>query len=176
MEPDSIVIAGIVVPVVSPLFVAIVAVHVAAALAAVAIGAGVMLSGKGTRRHVRLGIVYYWSLAVVCATALVLALIRWTHDRVLFALAVASFAAATTARWVIRRRRPKIHVATIAASYVAMLIAFYVDNGPNLPLWRDLPWIAYWLIPIAVWLPLTAWVLHSHPQLRHADQPPPGPR
>jgi len=39
-------------------------------------------------------------------------------------------------------------------SYILMLTAFYVDNGKNLPLWRDLPYIAYWLLPGAIGVPL----------------------
>ena len=35
----------------------------------------------------------------------------------------------------------------MGASYIFMLTAFYVDNGKNLPLWRELPQIAFWLDP-----------------------------
>jgi hypothetical protein len=35
-----------------------------------------------------------------------------------------------------------------------MLTAFYVDNGPNLPVWRHLPAIAYWLAPTVIGTPL----------------------
>ena len=39
-------------------------------------------------------------------------------------------------------------------SYILMLVASYVDNGKQLPLWKDLPHFTYWLIPIAVGVPL----------------------
>jgi hypothetical protein len=40
-------------------------------------------------------------------------------------------------------------------SYVLMLIAFYVDNGKQLPpLWKDLPHVTYWLLPLAIGIPL----------------------
>ena len=39
-------------------------------------------------------------------------------------------------------------------SYILMLVAFYVDNGKQLPLWKDLPHFTYWLIPMAVGIPL----------------------
>ena len=41
-------------------------------------------------------------------------------------------------------------------SYIAMLTAFYVDNGPHLPLWDRLPTIALWLLPGAIGIPITA--------------------
>jgi rsbT co-antagonist protein RsbR len=34
----------------------------------------------------------------------------------------------------------------MGASYILMLTAFYVDNGPNLPLWSELPWLAFWVL------------------------------
>lgn len=56
-------------------------------------------------------------------------------------------------------------------SYVLLLTAFYVDNGKNLPLWRDLPPIAYWLIPAAIGIPLIAHALLRHPLARTAPPP-----
>jgi len=35
-----------------------------------------------------------------------------------------------------------------------MLTAFYVDNGPHLPLWRHLPTWAFWALPSVVGVPL----------------------
>jgi len=35
-------------------------------------------------------------------------------------------------------------------------VAFYVDNGPHLPLWDRLPALAFWLLPSAVAIPLIA--------------------
>ena len=40
--------------------------------------------------------------------------------------------------------------------YTAMLTAFYVDNGPHLPLWDRLPKLAFWLLPSAVAAPIIA--------------------
>ena len=51
-------------------------------------------------------------------------------------------------------------------SYVLMLIAFYVDNGKQLPLWKDLPDFTYWLLPLAVGAPLIVSALLRHPLAR----------
>jgi hypothetical protein len=40
-----------------------------------------------------------------------------------------------------------------------MLTAFYVDNGKNLPLWRELPVIAFWILPSAIGVPLILYAL-----------------
>src|SRR6266542_2702289 len=95
---------GIHVPSTAPLFLALLAAHVAAAMVAVASGAAAALTRrKGRGRHARLGTVYF---------------------------------------------------AAMGGSYVAMLTAFYVDNGKQLPVWDRLPSIAYWLLPAAVGVPL----------------------
>jgi hypothetical protein len=52
-------------------------------------------------------------------------------------------------------------------SYILLLTAFYVDNGKSLPLWKDFPPIAYWLLPAAVGLPLIIQALFRHPLVRH---------
>jgi hypothetical protein len=47
-------------------------------------------------------------------------------------------------------------------SYVLMLVAFYVDNGKQLPLWKDLPRFTYWLVPLAAGIPLIVRALLRH--------------
>jgi len=54
-------------------------------------------------------------------------------------------------------------------SFALLLTAFYVDNGPNLPLWRELPSITYWLLPSVVGLPLIIRALLGHPLVRRMD-------
>ena len=56
-----------------------------------------------------------------------------------------------------------VHVTGMGVSYIFLLTAFYVDNGPHLPLWRSLPTLAYWLLPSLVGVPILAWVLSRHP-------------
>jgi hypothetical protein len=50
-----------------------------------------------------------------------------------------------------------------------LLIAFYVDNGKSLPLWRDLPALAYWLVPAAIGVPLIVRALLWHPLVRQPN-------
>jgi hypothetical protein len=48
-------------------------------------------------------------------------------------------------------------------SYILLLTAFYVDNGPNLPLWNKLPPLAFWLMPAVIGAPIVIWALLRHP-------------
>lgn len=65
----------------------------------------------------------------------------------------------------------RTHIAGMGTSYVLLLVAFYVDNGPNLPVWRALPHPTYWLIPTIVGAPLIIRALLSHPLVRRGGAP-----
>jgi hypothetical protein len=54
----------------------------------------------------------------------------------------------------------------MGASYIVMITAFYVDNGPNLPLWRELPHIAFWILPALVGVPILLNAFFRHPLAR----------
>ncbi len=142
----------------APVFLAFLAVHVTGGLTAVAAGAVAALARKGSPRHVRAGRWYYLAITVVFGTATVLAVLRWRQDYYLFIIGAVAFTAATIGYLHRRRRRPgdTVHIAGMGISYVAMLTAFYVDNGPHLPLWDHLPTLAFWLLPAAVGAPLIA--------------------
>jgi len=140
----------------APAFLAVLAVHVIAGLAAVITGAVAALARKGSPRHVRAGRWYYRAITVVFATAAALAAMRWAQDWYLFLLGAVAFAAATAGYLHRRRHRPGDtgHIAGMGIAYTAMLTAFYVDNGPHLPLWDRLPALAFWLLPSAIAAPL----------------------
>jgi hypothetical protein len=142
----------------APAFLAVLAVHVIAGLAAVITGAIAALARKGGPRHVRAGRWFYRAIAAVFATAAALAAMRWAQDWYLLVLGGVAFAAATAGYLHRRRHRPGDtgHIAGMGIAYTAMLTAFYVDNGPHLPLWDRLPALAFWLLPTAIAAPLIA--------------------
>jgi hypothetical protein len=158
-------ILGITVPDDRPVFLAAVAVHVAAGLTAVIAGALAATGRKGPGRHPRAGTVYVLALAVVFATASLLAALRWSHDRHLFVIGAVAFGLGGTG-WLARRRRwhrwLRWHGTAMPASYVTLLTGFYVDNGPQLPLWDRLPHWTYWVLPALVGTPLTWLALHRN--------------
>jgi hypothetical protein len=57
----------------------------------------------------------------------------------------------------------------MGTSYILLLVAFYVDNGKNLPLWRDLPSLTYWLIPTILGIPLVVHAVLQHPLAQHSQ-------
>jgi hypothetical protein len=162
-------IAGIEVPSDDPLFIAIVGLHVLVALVCVVAGIFAMLSAKGPGRHPIAGSIYYWSLAAVFASATVLAVMRWAEDYPLFILGTLSFVAAFVGRRAHRRRGRNwmtSHVIGMGLSYIFLLTAFYVDNGKNLPLWKNFSPIVFWILPGAVGVPLIIRALRRHGLVR----------
>jgi hypothetical protein len=140
----------------APAFLAILAVHVIAGLTAVITGAAAALARKGSPRHIRAGRWYYRAITAVFATATALAAMRWAQDYYLFILGATAFTAATIGYLHRRRHRPGDtgHIAGMGIAYTAMLTAFYVDNGPHLPLWDRLPTLAFWILPAAIAAPI----------------------
>lgn len=162
-------IGGIVIPSTDPVFLTVVAVHVLLGLAGTVTGVVAMVSPKGSGRHPRYGTIYLWCLAGVFVTAGGLAGVRWAEDNHLLVLGTLSLTAAVLGREARRRRWrhwARLHISAMGASYILLLTAFYVDNGKNLPLWRNLPPIAYWLLPAALGVPLIVRALLWHPLAR----------
>jgi hypothetical protein len=163
---QGVVVLGIPISSSSPIFLSLVAVHVAAGLVCAIAGIGAMLTPKRAGRHPGAGAVYYWSLVVVFVSMAALSILRWPENTHLFVLGILSFGAGTIGRMARRRRWHgwlRLHIAGMTISYILLLTAFYVDNGPHLPLWRSLPPLAHWLVPSFVGVPLLAWTLRRHP-------------
>ena len=167
---DTTVVLGIPIPSTSPIFLTVVGLHVLVGLVCVIAGAIAMLSPKRSGRHPTFGTIYYWSLVAVFVSATGLSAVRWVENYHLFVLGLLAFSAASLGRAARRRRWPgwvRLHITGMGLSYILLLTAFYVDNGKSLPLWKDLPPIAYWLGPAAVGLPLIIHALFRHPLARH---------
>ena len=104
-----------------------------------------------------------------------LAVARWPEDNHLAALGALAFGSATLGRTARRARWPwwtPVYIMAMGVSYVVMLTAFYVDNGPHLPLWNRLPTLAFWLLPALVGAPIIVSALRRRrPELLARDTP-----
>jgi hypothetical protein len=168
---DTTIVFGVPVPSVDPAFLAVIRFHILIGIVCVMAGAVAMLSLKGRGRHSTFGTYYYWSLVVLVASAIGLSVVRWAENYHLFFLGTLSLIAATVGRTALRRRWPNwvgLHLVGMGLSYILMLTAFYVDNGKNLPLWRELPQWVFWVLPGAIGLPIIVHTLLRHPLMRRA--------
>jgi hypothetical protein len=132
-----------------------------------------MLAPKKTGRHSRAGAIYYRVLWIVFATATAMAILRWKEDRYLFFLGLGSISTAFLGRLTLKRKIkwwPVTHIIGMGFSYIVLLIAFYLDNGRFLPVWKNLPPFLYWFLPIAIGLPIILRTLLHHRLSRHYFQ------
>ena len=144
---------------------AVIGVHIAAGLAATLAGAAAMFAPKRPGPHPRRGQVYLTAVGVLFGTALVIVAAR---PHVAYLLLPGGLALTTAATGYIARRIRwrgwlRHHLTAMGTSYVALLTAFYVDNGPRLPIWNLLPPIVFWFLPTVVGLPLIGRALNNHP-------------
>lgn len=152
-------------------FTAILLPHVLAGLTAVISGALAATARKRPGRHPTAGTVYYWSITAIFATATAMSALRWHRDAYLFVFGTVAFSFATLG-YLARKRRWEHwqvpHITGMGLSYITLLTAFYVDNGPNLPVWKHLPHVTYWVLPAAVGLPIVARALARHAPRRRS--------
>jgi uncharacterized membrane protein len=148
---------GLPIPDAGPIFAAALVIHILAGLTAVVSGALAATAKKRPGRHPRAGRIYLSALGGVFVTATIMAIIRWREDAHLLAIAVITFSLGLYGYQARRRHRPgwpPHHAIGMGGSYIALLTGFYVDNGPFLPFWKELPHITYWLLPSIVGAPL----------------------
>ncbi len=141
--------------------------HVLAGLTCVATGAVAATSRKRPGRHPRVRHRVLGSLGrfrdrgchVGAAVARGRLPTRAGHHRVRFR--VHRFAARKV-RWNGWR---SFHILGMSLSYVVLFTAFYVDNGPHLPLVNRLPTIVFWIMPSLIGLPLVTRAVRKHTHL-----------
>ena len=63
-----------------------------------------------------------------------------------------------------------MYVAGLAVLF-ATATGFYVDNGPQLPVWDRLPHWTYWVLPALVGAPLTVRALRRNGAIRRPSRP-----
>lgn len=139
------------------LFRAFLSAHVLSGFTCVVVGPVTMLIRKRRGPHTLLGEVYFWSLAVVFVSASGLSIMHWPMDAYLLVLGTMSFGSGVLA-YLARKTQWKgwlaPHIIGMGMSYVVLLTAFYVDNGPKLTGVDRLPHLAYWLVPSLIGIPL----------------------
>ncbi len=157
MSGNPIVIGGIVIPFDSPVLLFILGIHVLAGLVCVASGIAAMFSRKGPGRHTVFGRIYFWGFAVVFVTTTVLSIARRHEDFYLFIIGTIAFASAAFGRNAVKSRHKgwtAFHIIGMGMSFILLLTAFYLDNGKNLPVWKDMPHFMFWFLPNLIGIPL----------------------
>ena len=166
MEEETI-LFGIPVPSTNKLFLTIVVVHIALGLICVISGLVSMLSQKGSRLHTLTGKVYFWCMSFSFTTVLILSFMRWPHNIHLLTVGTLAFAFTYIGRRLaqahVKKNWTRLHTICMGLSYILLLTGFYVDNGKNLPFWRQFPQLFFWIFPSLVGIPIIIHALIRHP-------------
>lgn len=163
-----------------PVFTAFLIPHIVAGLTALSSGAAVLVSRKGTGRHVRAGSTYFWAIALLAATAAALTAVRGARDLPVLGLGLLALALAAAGRHARRQPGARLwrawpghgpHILTMTSSYTVTWTAFLTDNARFLPLISRLPTAGALLLPSAIAAPLAVWSLRRHRRPEPAAQP-----
>src|SRR5207245_5580140 len=103
-------------------------IHISAGMIALGLAPIAMLTVKGGRAHRRWGKTYFWAMAVVASTAVILAL--WRPQIFLALLAVFSFYLAFTGYRVLWRKRPGRWQGPVAVDWGAAAVPSPATAAP----------------------------------------------
>ena len=162
---ESTEIFGIPVPSTDPTFLSFVVVHILISLVAVVSGLVAMLSDKGKRRHSTYGKVYFWSMLFSFCTVIILSVMRWPHNIHLLSIGILAIGSTMVGYWLAKNRMlnwTRYHTICMGASYILLIIGFYVDNGKHLPFWNLFPQWFFWVFPAVVGVPIIIYALRTN--------------
>ena len=171
MQSENTEVLGLVIHSGEPVFLTLVGLHVIAGIAAVIAGLAAMFSRKVKGAHPIWGTAYFWAIVSIVGAAAILTMLRGPDDWPVLALGVGALACAWVGRSARRGRwnnSIRVHIAGMGLSYVLALTAFYVETGDQLPLWRALPHLLYWILPASLGLPLIVRALMRHSPVRRS--------
>jgi uncharacterized membrane protein len=160
---------GIPIPSDDKVFIGILLVHIFFGLVCVLSGLVAMVSNKTRSIHPLVGKIYYFSMVLAFATVILLSIMRWPFNIHLLTIGTLTFSFAYLGRRLAHSRKPgwtRLHTICMGLSYILLLTGFYVDNGKNLPFWRQFPSLFFWVFPGIVGVPIIVYALLNHPMNR----------
>ena len=135
--------------------------HYSAGAVGLLLGPIVMLARKITGLHTRAGEIYFIAVTVVCASAVILALLRWAEFAFFLPVALGTYAIALPG-YIAGKKRGRhwllIHVIGLTSSYVAMISSFIVNNIRKVPGIPPLPFAVRALVPMFIGTCAVAWL------------------
>jgi hypothetical protein len=130
--------------------------HIAAGTVGLVLGPISMFAAKRRGLHTSFGLIYFYMMALVCASAAALAILNWAKSWWFLFVAAFSFAFAWRGYRAAKARGQgwlRSHISGMLGSYIAMTTALIVVNASSMPGYGSVPDIVYWLLPTIVGAP-----------------------
>ncbi len=131
--------------------------HILAGTIGLIIGPIAMYATKRKGLHTKVGLVYFYLMALVCLSAIIMSIMHWSESSYLFFIAIFSFYFAFTGYRASKIRHQgwlKKHISGMLGSYVAMTTALLVVNISNIPGHTEVPHLLFWFLPTIIAAPL----------------------
>jgi hypothetical protein len=164
-------IFGIPVPSTDKVFLTFVVIHILISLISVLSGFSAMLIKKTNKRHSYFGRIYLWSMVSAYGTVVILSVMRWRHNIHLLTIGTLAVVFTYTGYRLARNQKKnwtRLHTICMGLSYIFLLTGFYIDNGKNLPFWRQFPQWFFWVFPSTVGIPIIVYALLRNPLNRRS--------
>jgi hypothetical protein len=132
-------------------------IHIAAGCLSIGIGLIAMFAPKRRGRHTISGILYYWLVTAVCASAIVMSIINWSVSSYLFYVAIFSYLFALLGYIAYKKKWKNwmvSHIAGMGGSYIAMVTGFIVVNQSKVHYLNQMPTFVFWLLPTIIGTPI----------------------
>lgn len=133
------------------------ALHIIAGTIGLVIGPISMYAPKRRGLHTKVGLVYFYLMAVVCISAIPLSILHWEKSWWFLFVAAFSFSFAWKGYLAVKLRGPdwvKNHISGMLGSYIAMSTALLVVNAQSIPGYDSVPHFVFWIIPTIIGTPL----------------------
>lgn len=139
--------------------------HIAAGTVGLVIGPISMFSEKRKGLHTKIGSLYFYLMALVCLTAVGMAVLHWSKSWWFTIIAGFSFMHAGIGYRAVQIKGKnwlRRHISGMLGSYIAMTTALLVVNAHRIPSYTALPRIFYWLLPTIIGTPLILMTIRKY--------------
>lgn len=139
------------------LFAVLLVIHIMAGT--VCLLTGIMASNVRKKRgtHTLIGEVYHGGYLVIFFTSILMAIMNWSESAYLFYIAIFSYGLALLG-YVAKKCRWKnglgVHIGGMLGSFIGIITAILVVNGPKIPYLNEIPPLYLWFLPTLIGTPV----------------------
>ncbi len=139
------------------LFTLLLVIHIMAGTICLITGALAAMARKSKGAHTLAGEIYHGAYAAIFVTSVWMAILHWEQSAYLFYIAIFSYGLALFGYLARKRRWPNWigkHIGGMLGSYIGVITAVLVVNGPKIPLLDEVPVLLLWFLPTIIGTPL----------------------